>query len=92
MEGLSQICHQTESQETIQALIEEQSIYMARVKMESIVDHLSSEVQKALEAAVKEAAPDAHFDAHELFRAFRRAIGRKCNIWERVPDNAVDRD
>jgi hypothetical protein len=24
-----------------------------------------------------------------LFRAFRRAVGRKCNTWEQVPDHYV---
>jgi hypothetical protein len=63
---------------------------MARVRIEQIVDHLSSEMRRALEAAVSEVAPDAHVDAHDLFRAFRRAVGRKCSTWETVPDQLVE--
>lgn len=45
---------------------------MAQVQIEGIVDHLSSEMRRALDAAVSETLPGAHFDAHALFRAFRR--------------------
>jgi len=34
--------------------------------------------------------PDADFDEYELFRAFKRAVSRKCNTWERVPAQNVD--
>lgn len=64
---------------------------MARVKIEDIVDHLSSEIRKALEQAVTNVLPDAEFDAYELFREFRRAVGRKCNTWENVPDHFVEK-
>ncbi len=64
---------------------------MASVKMEEIVDHLSSEVRRALEDAVQQVAPNVRIDAHELFRAFSRAIGRKCNTWEQVPDQYVQK-
>jgi hypothetical protein len=63
---------------------------MARVKIEDVVDHLSTEVRRALEAAVAEEIPDAEFDSHALFRAFRRSIGRKCSTWETVPNHYVD--
>jgi len=65
---------------------------MARVKPEEIVDHLSSEFRRALEAAVREVIPEAEFDSYALFRAFRRAVGRKCNTWERVQDRHVEAD
>ncbi len=65
---------------------------MARVRIEDIVDHLSSEMRSALDDAVKRALPDAEFDAHQLFREFRRAVGRKCNTWEAVPDRFVDKE
>lgn len=64
---------------------------MASVKMEEIVDHLSSEVRRALEDAVRQVDPDSQINSHELFRAFRRAIGRKCSTWERVPDHYVEK-
>ncbi|MCH7822050.1 MAG: hypothetical protein IIA07_08535, partial [Proteobacteria bacterium] len=47
---------------------------MARVKMEEIVDHLSSEMRKALSIAVENTIEDAEFDERELFRAFKRAV------------------
>jgi len=65
---------------------------MARVKIEEIVDYLDSDFRKALAAAVKEVAPEATFDERTLFRAFLRAVGRKCSTWERVPDHYVDAD
>lgn len=63
---------------------------MARVKIEEVIDHLSSEMRRALEDAVRETIPNVQVDAHELFRSFRRAVRRKCSTWERVPDNYVD--
>ena len=65
---------------------------MAKVKIEEIVDHLSSEIRRALSDAVKEISPNSNIDEQELFRAFRRAVARKCNTWERVPDRFVDRE
>lgn len=63
---------------------------MARVKIEEIVDDLSTEMRSALEAAVKEVLPDAEFDRSALFRAFKRAVRRKCSTWERVRDDHVE--
>lgn len=65
---------------------------MARVKPQEIVDDLSQEKRRALEAAVKEVIPDTEFDQYDLFRAFKRAVGRKCNTWERVRDSSVESD
>jgi hypothetical protein len=63
---------------------------MAHVKIQDVIDHLDSEMRSALEAAVEEAvADDGSFDRYELFRAFRRAVGRKCNTWEAVPSYYV---
>ena len=62
---------------------------MAKIKIEDIVDHLDSDIRRALEDAVREVSPNATFDSYELFRAFRRAVGRKCNTWEQVPDQYV---
>jgi hypothetical protein len=57
----------------------------------NVVDHLDTEMRSALEAAVKEAVPDAgNFDRYTLFRAFRRAVGRKCNTWGSIPNSYVD--
>jgi hypothetical protein len=64
---------------------------MAQVNMEEIVDHLSSEIRRALEQAVQREIPNAEFNAHQLFREFRRAVGRKCSTWENVPDQYVQK-
>lgn len=65
---------------------------MARVKIEEVVDHLSTEMRKALSIAVNNVIPDANFDERQLFREFCRALSRKCNTWEQVPDQYVDSD
>lgn len=62
---------------------------MAQVKMDDIVEHLSSEIRRALEDAVRDVAPNAGIDSYELLRAFKRAVRRKCGTWEAVPDGAV---
>jgi hypothetical protein len=62
---------------------------MARVQPDEIVDHLSTEFRKALADAVREVIPNAQFDEHTLFRAFKRAVYRKCSTWETVPDRYV---
>ena len=65
---------------------------MARVKIEDIVDHLSSDMKRALERAVERTCPDVAFDRNQLFREFRRAVGAKCRTWESVPDHYVEVD
>lgn len=63
---------------------------MARVRVEDIVDHLSSDMRRALGDAVREVMPGANVDEYNLYRAFRRAVGRKCGLWSRVPDRCVE--
>ena len=63
---------------------------MARIKAEEIVDDLSSEFRRALGDAVSEVLPGVSFDEYELFRAFKRAVRRKCRTWERVRDSHVE--
>jgi len=65
---------------------------MARVKMEDIVEHLDSDMRKALKQAVENTIPDAIFNDRTLLRNFIRAVGRKCSVWEHVPDQYVDKD
>jgi hypothetical protein len=65
---------------------------MAQIQMEPIVEHLRTEIRRALSAAVREVVEDADFDESALYRAFRRAVGRRCNVWERVPDQYVNAD
>jgi hypothetical protein len=62
---------------------------MAQIKPEEIVDHLDSEMRRALEAAVKEVIPEAIFDPYALFRSFKRHVYRVCSVWENVPDKSV---
>ena len=65
---------------------------MARVKIEEIIDHLSTEMRKALADAVNRTMPNPEFDERTLFREFKKAVARKCNTWERVPDHYVTDD
>jgi hypothetical protein len=62
---------------------------MAKVKIADIIEHLDHDIQRALEAAVQELVPNANLDRNALFRAFLRAVGRKCNTWETVPSSCV---
>jgi division protein CdvB (Snf7/Vps24/ESCRT-III family) len=65
-------------------------IHMARVKIEEIIDHLSSEMRKSLRDSVNKVIPEVTFDERELFRQFKREVSRKCSTWERVPDQYID--
>ncbi len=62
---------------------------MARVNPEKIVNHLSQEMQRALDKAVRENIPGAEFDPRVLFSAFRREVGKACAQYEQVPDDCV---
>jgi len=55
---------------------------MAQVRIEEIVDHLSSEMRKPLEETLREVVPNVQVDPYELVRTFRRAVRYKCNDWE----------
>lgn len=63
---------------------------MARVKMEGIVDHLSSEMKRALGRAVTRTLPGVEFDRSKLYREFKRAVASRCSTWERIPDRCVE--
>lgn len=63
---------------------------MARVKIEEIVDHLDYDLKKALGKTIGKLYPEVKVDERALFREFRRAVGRRCNTWETVPDRYVD--
>jgi hypothetical protein len=62
---------------------------MAQIKIEDVMDHLSYEMKRALEDAVNSEVRGAKFDRDNLFRAFKRAVYRKCSTWENVPDHLV---
>jgi len=63
---------------------------MARVKTVEIVEDLASEFRHALIDAVREVIPDAEFDEHDLFRAFKSSIRKKCSTWTRVKGSHVE--
>lgn len=65
---------------------------MARVQMYYVVDSLRYQIKRALRDAVHEEIGDAEFDEDSLYRAFRRAVARKCSTWETVPDSYVETD
>jgi hypothetical protein len=65
---------------------------MARIEIEEMLEDLSSDLRKALGAAVHEVLPDSEANSHQLFRAFKRAVRRKCNTWETVPDQHVQKE
>jgi hypothetical protein len=65
---------------------------MAQVNIEEVVDHLSSDFRRALEATIRAKIPNAQFDPHDVFREFVREVGRKCRRWEQVPDRHVLKD
>jgi hypothetical protein len=62
---------------------------MAQVKIEDVIDHLDSDIRKALEETIKQVFPNQPFDSRQAFRIFVRMVGRKCNTWEAVPDGLV---
>ncbi len=63
---------------------------MASVRIQDILDHLSSDIKKALTIAIENSIDDADFDEGELYREFSKAVGQKCNTWESVPEHLVD--
>lgn len=65
-------------------------IHMARVNIEEIIEHLSSEMKRSLRDSVKSVIPEAAFDEKELFKQFKKEVRKKCHTWERVPDRYVD--
>jgi hypothetical protein len=65
---------------------------MAKVKIEDVVDHLSTEFRRALEETLNEHFPNQNFDSKDVFRTFKRQVYRKCSVWENVPDQYVEKD
>jgi hypothetical protein len=63
---------------------------MAQVKIQSIIEHLDYDMKRALEEAVSRVSPDSDIDRNELYREFRRAVGRKCSTWVSVADHDVE--
>lgn len=65
---------------------------MAHVKIQQIIEHLDSNMKRALEDAADRCFPGVAVDRNELFREFVKAVGRKCSTWERVPDRYIKPD
>jgi hypothetical protein len=65
---------------------------MARVKIEDVIEYLDYDMKRVLEDAVHRVMPNATVDRNQLFREFRRAVGRKCSTWESVPDHFIQAD
>jgi hypothetical protein len=63
---------------------------MAKVKAAELVDHLGYQFKQALADALLKVAPDVQVDSQELFKEFKRAVGRRCRPWENVPSNCVE--
>ena len=65
---------------------------MAKVKIEEIIDHLDSEMKKALEDTFTKMAPSLKIDKNTIFREFIKAVRKRCSTWETVPDHFVESD
>jgi hypothetical protein len=65
---------------------------MAKVKAAELVEHLGYPLKQALGDALAKVAPGVTVDLPELFKEFKKAVGRRCRPWENVPGNCVDDD
>lgn len=65
---------------------------MAKVKMGPIIDHLGTDMRRALEAVLRKHFPDSPHNSHQVFRDFKRAVDRRAGHWVNVPDSMVDAD
>ena len=69
---------------------------MAKIKIEGLMNSLDIVMERALSDAVNSVAPsnrlDRRTDKKALYRAFKRAVERNCQIWERIPDQYIERD
>lgn len=65
---------------------------MARVKVEDLLESLDSDLRVALGRAVRSQIPDAEFDERRLYKAFCKEAYKKCSVWERVPDQYVEKE
>jgi hypothetical protein len=62
---------------------------MAYVKIEDVIDHLSSETEKALEKTFSKFSPEVSVSRRTLFREFKRQLYKRTKTWEQVPDRFV---
>lgn len=64
---------------------------MARVKIEAIIGKLDSGMKRALEDALHRLVPTTRVDRTQHFKAFLKAVNRKCRTWEQVPDDLIEK-
>jgi uncharacterized protein (DUF433 family) len=64
---------------------------MTRIKVEGIIEELSTHIRGALEEAVLSAYPFQTVNRDDIYREFRSALARRCRTWEEVPDAFVER-
>ena len=62
---------------------------MAKVNIEEIIEHLDYDIKRALEDTFVRCYPGISIDRNRLFKEFVKAIRRKCNTWEKVPDRYI---
>jgi hypothetical protein len=62
---------------------------MTHVKVEGVIQHLSTHIRAALEEAVLSAFPFQTVNRDDIYREFRVALARRCREWEEVPDYYV---
>jgi hypothetical protein len=65
---------------------------MARVKIEKILDSLSSEITWALEDAIRKVLPEVQVNRDELFKAFKHAVERRVDRYVEVGDCVEESD
>ncbi|MDI6817559.1 MAG: hypothetical protein QME41_10310 [Actinomycetota bacterium] len=65
---------------------------MYRIRIDEIINQLHASIQASLKEAVEEVLPEAKFDEHRLFDAFKHSVARRCRRWERVSDRYVELD
>ena len=62
---------------------------MTQVNVEKIVDHFQDEFVRVLEEAYHDVYPTQRVDEYALYFAFQRAVERRFNQWENVPNDCV---
>jgi len=65
---------------------------MTQVKVDEIIDHVRSEVKKALQDAFDEVVPHADIDLDAFYAVFKKQVYHHCSIWENIPDRFVKVD
>ncbi|MFB0517173.1 MAG: hypothetical protein ACETWG_11305 [Candidatus Neomarinimicrobiota bacterium] len=62
---------------------------MARVNLTEMIDRLELELRPVLKQAVQATISAVEFDDKALYREFRKAVNRRFQTWERIPDSCV---